>query len=557
MNDYEVLSNEIDAYHVGNRTRSVALLAWFLERVWRADPEETDSAICDGGGDKGIDAIFVDEEAKDIVVLQGKHRETQTATQGDADLKSFLGTAPYFAGPDGVDSLIASKPNPELLRLVNRIALRDKLDSGDYTVTHVFVTNAMPDASATGYLATLATTDTSLELWAQSDLAATARRTAVPGLLAENRTLPTHDGVIVKTIPSGGKLAIALVPANELVSLPGISNLTLFDLNVRLGLGKTRINKELEKTVSNPAEHETFPAYHNGLTILTSSLTAADDGTSMNLEGLSVVNGCQSLLALYGNRGALTPALEVAVKVVEVEPGSALIDRITYRSNNQNPVNMRDQRANDAAQRQLQSEMRVRFGDRLFYAIRNGEDTGAAERVLDNTLAAQLLTAVYREEPWSAIRKIKLFDDDYYEVFTKHVSADRLFLLDLIDQAVGGKKDDLRDDLGAAFASVRFTLVFLVARILARSATGERLLTDPTPWLPSRETELKARLDEYANEAVRVVNDFVKAREIDVAFDFKVTFKSRAGVLQVETEALHIADVLQSRLGGFDFDIDP
>ena len=97
----------------------------------------------------------------------------------------------------------------------------------------------------------------------------------------------------------------------------------------------------------------------------------------------------------------------------------------------------------------------------------------------------------------------------------------------------------------------------LVARLLARSATGQQLLTDPTPWLPSKEADIKARLDEYANEAVRVVNDFVKAREIDVAFDFKVTFKSRTGVLQVETEALHIADVLQSRLGGFDFDIEP
>lgn len=410
VTDYELLAQEIDAFHVGNRTRTVAMLAWFLQRVWRVDPEEIDTAICDGGGDKGIDAILVDEDGKDIVVLQGKHRESARVTQGDGDLKAFVGVAPYFAGPEGVDALLDSGPNPELIKLIERIELRDKLESGNYTVTQVFVTNAAPDVSATDYLATLEGSGTSLELWARDDLAAVARRTEVPGLLDETRSLPTPGGIISRSLGSGGQLAIAFVAANELVTLPGIADLTLFDLNVRLGLGKTRINKELAATVKDPSEHDAFPAYHNGLTILTSNLTAAEDGRSMTLDGLSVVNGCQSLLAIYDNRDSLTPAVELAVKVVEVDPGSVLIDRITYRSNNQNPVNMRDQRANDAAQRDLQAQMKDRYGDKLFYAIRNGEDTGGAERVLDNRLAAQLLTAVYRGEPWAAVRKLKLFE---------------------------------------------------------------------------------------------------------------------------------------------------
>ncbi len=95
------------------------------------------------------------------------------------------------------------------------------------------------------------------------------------------------------------------------------------------------------------------------------------------------------------------------------------------------------------------------FGTKLFYAIRNGEDTGGAARVLDNRVAAQLLTAVYREQPWAAVRKAKLFDDEYYEVFTKHVTAERLYLLDLMDQAVSARQGILRPELNAAFASVR------------------------------------------------------------------------------------------------------
>ena len=34
---YEQLREEITLYHVGNRTLSTALLAWFLEAVWRLD----------------------------------------------------------------------------------------------------------------------------------------------------------------------------------------------------------------------------------------------------------------------------------------------------------------------------------------------------------------------------------------------------------------------------------------------------------------------------------------------------------------------------------------
>jgi hypothetical protein len=90
---YKVIAGEINLHHVGNRTLSTALLAWFLEAVWRLDPDVASDVICDGGGDKGIDALHVDDDSKEIVVFQSKHRNTSSVTQGDNDLKSFVGTA--------------------------------------------------------------------------------------------------------------------------------------------------------------------------------------------------------------------------------------------------------------------------------------------------------------------------------------------------------------------------------------------------------------------------------------------------------------------------------
>src|SRR3954447_8479341 len=93
---FELLEAEISAFYVGNRTRSTALLAWFIETVMRRDPIEVEDAICDGGGDKGIDAMLYDEDGNELFVLQSKHRQNAAATQGDADLRSFVGVAAYF-----------------------------------------------------------------------------------------------------------------------------------------------------------------------------------------------------------------------------------------------------------------------------------------------------------------------------------------------------------------------------------------------------------------------------------------------------------------------------
>jgi hypothetical protein len=494
----------------------------------------------------------IDEDTKDIVVLQSKHRDKDTSTQGDADLKSFVGVAPYFAGPDGIDSLLASGPRPELLKLVERLKLRDKLESGNYSVTLAFVTNATADVSATDYVQTLSETDLAIELYDRGKLAPIARRTLSPGLVDEQVEFSTPAGVIVRDFAGGGKIAIALVPASEPIALPKLDTLEIFDLNVRLGLGKTKINRELRDTVKKADEHDHFPAYHNGLTLLTSTFEITDG--KMKLDGISVVNGCQSLLALYANSDSVTPKLELPVKVVEVTDAK-LAETITYRTNNQNSVNMRDQRSNDPAQRALQGQLHERYGKELFYAIRNGEDTTGFQRVLDNRLAAQLLMAVYLGEPWAAVRKIKLFDDEYFRVFSKRVNADRLYLLDMIDQAVADARAKLRPDLTAAFASVRFTLAYLVGEVLRLNELGTELLEYPERWLPAKRSDVAAVLASLAEHAATTLSDFVTAREEDPLFDFKTTFKSRTGVLEVQAEARHVAELLERRVGGFLFAI--
>jgi len=91
--DFRAIEKGIEPFLVGNRTKSAALLAWFLHAIWRLDPEDVDDAMCDGSGDKGIDGLVVDDDLSEITIFQSKHRLSPFAGQGDSDLKRLAGAS--------------------------------------------------------------------------------------------------------------------------------------------------------------------------------------------------------------------------------------------------------------------------------------------------------------------------------------------------------------------------------------------------------------------------------------------------------------------------------
>lgn len=535
--DHQLIETESAAYRTGSRGPSAALLAWFLAAVWRVEPEDIDDAICDGPGDKGIDGLLVDDALGEITILQSKHRDAADAGQGDADLERLVGAAAYFETPEAVDQLFRARPNPELSRLINRLRIRERVAAGAHTARLVFVTNGTLDPAGRDFVAALAGRHPPLDVWDQPRLAPVAERTRRPELLPHQVVLSTVSPPTV--IESGGQLQLAagFVPALELVDLPGIDDLSLFDRNVRLSEGRTRINRELGETIDSAEEHPIFAAFHNGITMLTHGLSVA--ANEIRLDGVTVVNGCQSLLTLHDHASRVTDSLRLLVKVVQVERLSDLADKITYRSNNQNPVDIRDQRSTDVIQRDLQTQVGDLYGDRLGYAIRQGEVMASPE-ILDNKTAAQFLMAVYVGEPWNAVRKVRLFDDDYRRIFNRTVNAHRLFFMHQLAKVIDGVRDRLRPELAASFASVRLTLAHLVAQLLRESEQGRSLVDMPERWLPELEDAVREGLNRLAEEVVDSVNFYIEEeeRENGEAFDPKVVFKSQRGVNDMENEVL-------------------
>lgn len=560
MNNYQVIQEELKPFHMGSRTASAALLAWFLAVVWRIEPEDIDDAICDGQGDKGIDGMLVDDDLGEITLFQAKHKAASDGRQGDRDLRDLVGASAYFASEASVQGLLGANPNAELRRLLARLDVQAKVAAGAHATHLVFVTDGTLDDQGNAYVNAVTRNDPPLEVWDQPRLATVARRTRKPDLISGRVTLTAVSAPAVVSASSGApQLAIGVVPASQLVSLPGIGDLSLFARNVRLSEGRTRINRELGATVDDPTEHELFPAYHNGLTMLTHGLTVSGD--TMTLEDVTVVNGCQSLLTLYQHQASLTDNLRLLLKVVQVERTGGISDKITYRSNNQNPVDIRDQRSTDVVQRDLQGQVRERYGTAIFFAIREGENASGL-RVLDNKTAAQFLMAIYLKEPWNAVRKVRLFDTDYRRIVNRTVTGDKLYLMDLVIRVVDSHRSGLRDELAASFASVRFALAFLLSQLLRQSERGVLFLESPERWLPDKEKEVIEAVDPLMGDVVKSVNFYVDEERKERAekgedFDPKVAFKSRASVQDLENQVLRLSGRLALQIQPYWFEVTP
>ena len=60
-----------------------------MEEIFRLEPQDADDACVDSQLDKGIDAIFVSEQAEEIYLFQSKVRQKRNAKLGDKDIKEF------------------------------------------------------------------------------------------------------------------------------------------------------------------------------------------------------------------------------------------------------------------------------------------------------------------------------------------------------------------------------------------------------------------------------------------------------------------------------------
>lgn len=181
----------------------------------------------------------------------------------------------------------------------------------------------------------------------------------------------------------------------------------LLERNIRryLGLNGNRVNEAVADTLKSPDQRPNFYFYNNGITIICTQFrhnALLTDNTSVQLEGLQIVNGGQTSKTVQQIAGEVGPEVadaQVLVRIYELpQDDQSFVQSITYATNSQNPVDLRDLRSNDLKQRELAQAL-----GELGYQYRSQRsDMPVSSRELTSAAVAEAVLAVWRRRPHQA-----------------------------------------------------------------------------------------------------------------------------------------------------------
>ena len=468
------------------RSESASFLIWYLKNYYRIDPEEAIEYVCDQHGDKGIDGLFVNDNMQTIHVFQARLSQKNT-TVGDVSLKEFAGTLLQFINPGSVLQLIESAGNAQVAGLLRRLGIADKLS--EYQVFGEFLSNIDLDHNGMSYLQQ------------RNDMAFVGRDVLSSTYISDERDVPVSTAVTFDvsnfqtteyTVDADSKAFIAPILARDLLKLDGIKNQAIFTHNVRGPLGATNVNKDIANSIKDSSLHKKFPLFHNGITVIAGSIDTNDD--RLTVADYFVVNGCQSLTAIFNNSKLLTDNLYVLAKFIKVKPTSQLAKQITEFSNNQNGVKPRDFKANSFPQIRIQNEFTELYEGDFAYSIKRGEPMGDSIEI-SNEDAGLYLMAFDLKEPWATHRKYQVFDDKHALLFGRpEVTADRIVMLHIVREEVDSQlKSAIENALVAKYVLTRYVMIYVVREIFENDPVGRTVINSPEDFVRDTSNREKFR----------------------------------------------------------------
>lgn len=243
------------------------------------------------------------------------------------------------------------------------------------------------------------------------------------------------------------RVVIGKVQVSEIAELFNRHHDQLLQRNIRryLGLNENRVNADIHRTLADPTSRENFYFFNNGITIICKSFRHnALQGANyqLKLENMQVINGgqtCKTIQQTLNSPGLFADYQNtyVMVRVYELaDEDQGFVTDITYATNSQNPVDLRDLRSNDEIQKNLELGMK----DLGYTYKRQREEGGFASNVITSSIAAEATLAVWREKPHQAkFRRKEHFGKLYEEIF-RELNAAQAILAVLIFRDVENER---------------------------------------------------------------------------------------------------------------------
>jgi hypothetical protein len=169
-------------------------------------------------------------------------------------------------------------------------------------------------------------------------------------------------------------------------------------------------------------------------------------GGSLELNGLSIVNGAQTTGAIGSLDKAPSPDAHVAARFVKCGDAQT-IQRIIQYNNTQNVIQASDFRSNDPVQKRLREEFEL-IPNATYLGGRRGGDDDVIRRpgnLVPTDTSAQALAAFHQEPSLAYNSKSAILEDDghYSKYFSEKTSAQHIVFAFSLLRAVEQKKREL------------------------------------------------------------------------------------------------------------------
>ena len=425
---YDAIANEIKQSYYQQKypNDGQRFIAWYLRNIYNLDENETKACITDGPNDKQIDAIYIDDAACVVYVIQGKYYS------GSIDAEPVRETLASWILLGDLEKLQEDANEKLKQRLVD---LGDAL-ADNYDVCFELLTTAELTASARSDLAAF-----------QDKIAESDEFTASMTLVDSSEIERRYEIALGKENPSishsmtlePGKYAsftlgktaaiLAAVPLRDCLKIPGIKDQTLFRKNVRNSLGlSNKVNKAMRSSIANdPGD---FFFCHNGITAICSKMELVDG--CLRLEGLSVVNGCQSLNTIYSSSEKVKSqdCAYVMFRFYEI-PERDRADKISISTNSQSAVKARDLRSNDKRVLLLKKTYEQLYPQGYMITKRGEEAPASAnsDYIVDLSTLGKVLMAWHSQRPNISYSETKIFDKYFDNLFKKDYAPENVHAL--------------------------------------------------------------------------------------------------------------------------------
>ncbi|GEA26912.1 hypothetical protein MiAbW_01472 [Microcystis aeruginosa NIES-4325] len=406
------------------RLKSLAFVYLCVKTILDLDGDDVFDCLTEGGGDFGVDAIHISEEYDGeftVSLFQAKYKNN---LEGNSNFPE-----------EGINSLINAinylfNPAAKLEHINQRLLV--KVEEARSLIRDGYIPQVRTIACNNGLKWNLSAQEAidRAEFGDQVTWEYVNHERLVKILQASKPvkdTLQLSGKAIVEDMEFS-RVLLGRISVTEIATLIERHGERLLERNIRryLGLQGNRVNEGIRHTLTSD-EKNNFYFYNNGVTLTCDSFSynALQDGDyKVRVENLQIINGGQTCMTIF--KTLREPDLIhqnaqafVLLRLYQLpRENEGLVQRITYATNSQNPVDLKDLRANDERQKILEKDIeQLGFNYR---PKRSNTPTRSAD--ITSGVAAEAVLSVWRRKPHQA----KFFSREHFGKLYDTIFTDQL-----------------------------------------------------------------------------------------------------------------------------------